>query len=219
MLTLENITTQTIDLHDLMEVVVFILNTRDPYTFEHSWRVSALSELMVDHMDVPDSWKDVIHLAAHLHDIGKIGVPDGVLNKPEGLTSEEYEVMKTHPEKGYQIVSQIKHLEEISLYVRHHHERWDGCGYPLGLKGEEIPLGARVIAVADTFDAITSSRPYREGLSYTEAYRELERVSGSQLCPEVTKLFLSLKSKIPKTLQEVNSEIKERNLLKTVKIS
>lgn len=203
----------TIDLHDLMEVVVFILNTRDPYTFEHSWRVSALSELIVGEMDIPGKWKEVIHLAAHLHDVGKIGVPDGILNKPDRLDSNEFEIMKSHPEKGYQIVSRIEQLEEISHYVRHHHERWDGMGYPAGLRGKDIPFGARVIAVADTFDAITSSRPYREALSYEEGFKEIERVAGTQLCPEICKVFLSLKDEVPRILDEVNREIEARNLI------
>lgn len=205
--------TNSIDIHDLMEVIVFILNTRDPYTFEHSWRVSALSELIVEEMDIPGKWKDIIHLAAHLHDVGKIGIPDRILNKPNHLNNKEYEIMKNHPEKGYEIVSRIEQLEEISHYVRHHHERWDGLGYPDGLKGKAIPFGARVIAVADTFDAMTSSRPYRVAVSYEEAYREIKRVSGTQLCPEISSVFLSLKDKIPVVLKDVNREIEARNLI------
>lgn len=196
-----------------MEVIIVILNARDPYTFEHSWRVSALSEKIVEKMDISPTWEDVIHIAAHLHDVGKIGVPDLILNKPDKLTNSEFGMMKAHPEIGYNIVNSLPQLEEIALYVRHHHERWDGKGYPCGLKGKDIPFGARIIAVADTFDAITSSRPYRDGRSYAAALVEIERVSGSQLCPEVCTAFLELKDEIPQILEDVNKEIAAKNLI------
>lgn len=196
-----------------MEVIVVILNARDPYTFEHSWRVSALSEEIVKRMNIASHWEETIHIAAHLHDIGKIGVPDLVLNKPERLTSAEYEMIKAHPEIGYNIVDSLPQLDEIALYVRHHHERWDGRGYPCGLKGKDIPFGARIIAVADTFDAITSSRPYRDRRGYEHAFNEIERAAGSQLCPEVVEVFLSCKDDIPRVLDEVNFEIEARNLI------
>ena len=126
------------NIHDLMEVIIVILNARDPYTFEHSWRVSALCESMVGYMDIPKHWKDTIHIAAHLHDIGKIGVPDNILNKAGTLTWDEYKKVKEHSEIGYGIVNKLEAFHEIALYVRHHHERWDGRGYPMGLRGEDI---------------------------------------------------------------------------------
>ncbi len=194
-------------IHDLVESIVFILNTRDPYTYEHSWRVSALSELIASKMDISSEWQEAIHIAAHLHDIGKIGVPDYILNKPGKLTNSEYEKMKEHSEIGYGIVNGIKNLEKIALYVRHHHERWDGRGYPCGLSGKDIPLGARIIAVADTFDAITSSRPYNREKCIESAFEEIGHSSGTQLCPEVCQVFLGLQGEIPIILEEVNCEI------------
>ena len=191
---------------------MIILNARDPYTFEHSWRVSAICETLVKHMNIPKQWEEILHIAAHLHDIGKIGVPDLILNKPERLTGAEYEMIKAHPEIGYDIVNSIPQLEEIALYVRHHHERWDGKGYPHGLKGKEIPFGARIIAVADTFDAITSSRPYRDKRSHLNAFDEIRRASGSQLCPEVCAVFLGIHDEITEILDDVNTEIELRAL-------
>lgn len=197
-------------IHALVEAIVVVLDVRDPYTFEHSWRVSALSELIVSKMNISEEWEETIHIAAHLHDIGKIGIPDHILQKTGKLNESEYAQIKEHPEKGYRIVNSIENLERIALYVLHHHERWDGKGYPYGLKGKEIPFGARIIAVADTFDAITSSRPYREKRDIHSAFEEIRRSSGSQLCPEVCDVFLSLKDEIISVLKDVNKEIELR---------
>lgn len=203
------------DVHDLMEVVVVILNARDPYTFEHSWRVSALCENLVDRMGIPKHWRETIHIAAHLHDIGKIGVPDSILNKPGSLSSAEYDKIKEHPDIGFEIVNSLEALNEIALYVRHHHERWDGKGYPHGLKGKDIPLGARVIAVADTFDAITSLRLYRQTQGIDFALKEIESCSGSQLCPEVCSVFLEMRNEIPGILESVNREIEGKKQIRS----
>ncbi len=199
----------TYTIHELMEVVVKILDSRDPYTFAHSWRVSALCESIVGKMGISPEWKDVIHVAAHLHDIGKIGVPDNILNKPGKLSFSEFEIIKNHSEIGYNIVKNIPSLEKIALYVRHHHERWDGKGYPLGLAGKDIPFGARIIAVADTFDALTSSRPYSKALSMDEAIGIIKCESSRQLCPETCDVFLSLSCELDALLNRVNSEIEE----------
>ncbi len=200
-------------MHEVMETIVVILNARDPYTFEHSWRVSALCEHIARNMNIPEQWQEIIHIAAHLHDIGKIGVPDLILNKPGRLTEEEFRMIRNHSEIGYNIVNSLPKLNEIALYILHHHERWDGKGYPCQLKGKEIPFGARIIAVADTFDAITSSRPYSKALSYEEALDEIKNVSDFQLCPEVSEAFLDLKHEIPSILDRVNCEIAARNLM------
>ena len=198
-------------IHDLMEIIVVILNARDPYTFEHSWRVSALSEAIVDRLGIEAHWQEIIHIAAHLHDIGKIGVPDNILNKPGKLTDCEYKKVKEHAEIGFRIVNKLEALNEIALYVRHHHERWDGKGYPCGLKQKEIPLGARIIAVADTFDAISTSRPYHNARDLDYAFAEIERCSGTQLCSEVSSALLGMKDDIPVILKAVNNEIAEKN--------
>jgi HD-GYP domain-containing protein (c-di-GMP phosphodiesterase class II) len=206
----ENLISHTVELHHLVEVVVTILDARDPYTFEHSWRVATMCECIGEKLDMPAQWKDVLHIAAHLHDIGKVGVPDYVLNKPGPLTGIEYRQIQAHPVIGQSIINKLPILEEISLYVRHHHERWDGAGYPDGLKGKAIPFGARIIAVADTFDAITTERPYRRPSSHEEAFAELHRVKGKQLCPEACEATLDFRDEIRARLAQATIEIAQR---------
>jgi HD-GYP domain-containing protein (c-di-GMP phosphodiesterase class II) len=128
-------------------------------------------------------------MAASLHDIGKIGVPENILRKPGRLTDEEFEYIRKHPEFGWMVLRGVEGFEEISQMLLHHHERLDGKGYPGGLSGDEIPLGARIIAVADSFDAITSDRPYRRAASAEDAAREIERCSGTQFDPEIVRAF------------------------------
>jgi putative nucleotidyltransferase with HDIG domain len=196
-------------LHHMIEVVVSILDVRDPYTFEHSWRVASLSQRIAEIMNIAPEWSETLHIAAHLHDIGKVGVPDYILNKPGKLFEYEYEIIKAHSEVGHSIIKKLPILDDMSLYILHHHERWDGKGYPAGLRGKDIPLGARIIAAADTFDAVTSHRPYRESRSVEEALSEIVRVSGTQLCPEVCEVFLGLSPELPGLLASVNREIAE----------
>ena len=200
---------ELITIHDLIEVIIKVLDARDPYTFAHSWRVAEISEHIARNMPIEDNWVERIHIAAHLHDIGKIGVPDAILNKKGKLTPAEYETVKSHSIIGHGIISRIPILDDISLYVRHHHERFDGGGYPDGLAGRDIPLGARIIAVADTFDAITSHRHYRRAASYDEAFRIIQAGAGTQLCPECAECFLDMKERVPEILRKVNREIAE----------
>jgi HD-GYP domain-containing protein (c-di-GMP phosphodiesterase class II) len=134
--------------------------------------------------------------AALLHDIGKIGIPENILKKPGRLTSKEQNVVKLHPYVGVQILEPIDILEPIISIIYYHHERFDGKGYLEGLKGEQIPLGARVLAVADAFDAMTSDRPYRRALTVAEAIEELRRCSGSQFDPSIVKAFLKVVEKV-----------------------
>ena len=135
---------------------------------------------------------DLIALAGLLHDIGKIGIPESILDKPGKLTKEEYEIVKRHPEIGAEILSSIRQFEEVVPAIRHHHERYDGRGYPDGLKGEEIPVMARIIAVADAFDAMLSKRPYRDALSLNSAVKELQRNKGSQFDPQIVDILLNI---------------------------
>ena len=128
-------------------------------------------------------------ITAQLHDIGKIGIDEYLLKKPTTLTEEEYEIMKTHAEKGYRIINASSDLDNVAKCVLSHHERWDGEGYPFGLKGEEIPLISRIISVADTYDVITNDRPYRKALNHKMAIDEIERCSGTQFDPIVVKEF------------------------------
>ena len=168
------------------------LDFRDNETGGHSDRVVAYMELLLDHMNIKGAELATLRRGALLHDIGKIGVPDNVLRKPTALSEAEWAVMKRHPEFGARIISGIPFLEDVARIVRHHHERWDGMGYPDGLKGERIPLGARIFAVGDSFDAMTSDRPYRRGLLIDAAREEIRRCANSQFDPAVVTAFLSI---------------------------
>jgi HD-GYP domain-containing protein (c-di-GMP phosphodiesterase class II) len=135
---------------------------------------------------------DLIRSAARVHDIGKIGIPDAILRKPAKLTDEEFAVIKKHPEYGWAVLRAVPGFERVSLFVLHHHEAFDGKGYPAGLRGEEIPIGSRIVSVMDSFDAMVSSRPYRKGLPLDEAIRRLQADTGKQFDPIVTPKFIAL---------------------------
>lgn len=167
------------------------LDKRDPYTGGHVRRVVAYSMLLGAEMELARADLKDLWLAATLHDIGKIATPDRILSKPSPLDREEVEIMKRHPVDGAAIVSHLANPAVLDG-VRNHHERVDGRGYPDGLAGDRLPLVARIIAVADTYDAMTTSRPYREGLPPAKACQEIVSSAGTQLCPEVVKAFRSL---------------------------
>jgi len=165
---------------------------RDPYTGGHLERVVAYSLLLGDRLGLAVPDLELLRLGGTLHDIGKIGVPDEILRKPSRLDPEEFEIMQRHTVDGAEIVGRIHSLQAIVPIVRSHHERIDGRGYPDGLAGDEIPRLTRIVAVADTYDAITTSRPYREGLSAEKAAAEIRGDAGSRLCPEVAAAFAAL---------------------------
>ena len=181
-----------------------LLDLKDLNTGIHStrlaeWALHVASELGLDQKSLAD-----IEVTALLHDIGKIGIPDAVLNKPSRLTNEEYDLMKKHPEYGWIALRQIPGFEHVSLLILHHHENFDGKGYPGGLKGEEIPTGSRIVSVIDAFDAMVSSRPYREGLPFEEAERRLIQASGTQFDPAVVERFLPIaRAEMPSVLAAV----------------
>ena len=150
------------------------LDTRDEETEEHSQRVKRYTGLIATQLGVPDDEREDMLRGALLHDIGKIGVPDAILLKPGRLTPDELAIMRKHPEIGYGMIAHIPFLTDAAQVVLHHHESYDGGGYPSGLAGATIPLGARIFAVADTFDAMTSDRPYRSALPVETAMQELE---------------------------------------------
>jgi len=179
------------------------IDARDPYTRGHSERVTEYSVAMAEEMDLNREEIERIRYAALLHDIGKINIPDHILNKPGKLTDEEFGLMKKHPVFGAQIMGPVKAFQKILPYMFHHHERFAAKGYPYGIKGEEIPLPARIIAVADSFDAMTSDRPYRKALSLEAALKELKDNSGTQFDPDVVKAFIKLIDlrKFPNLLQ------------------
>lgn len=165
------------------------IDAKDPYTHGHVERVTKAAMAIAAEMGLSDEQKKEIEIGAILHDIGKIGVKDAVLSKPSQLTPEEKEMFDQHPDIGSKIMGPIQQLENMIPIIRHHHESFDGNGYPDKLKGEEIPSGARIIAVADTFDAMTSDRPYRKALPESAARQEINKLSGKQFDPKVVDAF------------------------------
>ncbi len=161
-------------------------------TFQHSKRVAAYARIFGEQCGLATAELDRLELGALLHDIGKIGIPRNVLLKPGKLNEEEWEVMKTHPTIGYRMMARFDELQDEAAIVYAHHERFDGKGYPRGLRGDQIPLGARLFSVVDTWDAITSERAYRATQSAAAARAEIERVSGTQFDPELTAVFSSI---------------------------
>ena len=172
-----------------------VIEMRDEYTGGHVQRVIDYSLLMGKEMGLDEETQETLQLSAALHDIGKIAVPDRVLNKQGPLDSEEFALMKQHPQTGTKMLLETRILQQIIPGMRSHHERWDGRGYPDGLKGEASPLQARIIAVADTFDAMTTNRPYRKGLSLHVAIEELKKNIGTQFCPASVAAFLKAHEK------------------------
>lgn len=168
------------------------LEAKDAYTCGHSIRVARLARQLARGAGLPHGAADTIGQAALLHDLGKIGVPEGILRKPGPLTPEEWEIMRRHPVTGAQIVAPLEFFDEGAVIVRHHHERLDGTGYPDGLAGNTIPLGARIVAVADVYDALTSGRPYRSALSHTEALGVLREASGRTLDERLVGLLVDI---------------------------
>ena len=175
---------------EVSEALAQSIEKRDPYTGGHTKRVLALSVAIAKNMNLNDVDMENLKIAAILHDIGKIGVEDNILRKKEKLTEEEYKIMKKHPVVGSEIIGHIKQLKDVIPGMRYHHERADGKGYPEGLKGADIPLIARIISVADTFDAMTTKRPYHGALNDNEAIEEIKRCSGFQFDKDVVDAFL-----------------------------
>lgn len=165
------------------------LEAKDQYTHGHSQQVTRYAEVLAKGLQLDPQRLNLLFQAAMLHDIGKIGISETILNKAGKLTEEEYLIVKKHPVTGKHILAPITSLAAIVPVVYHHHERWDGAGYPDGLKGQEIPLLARILAVADAFDAMTSSRAYRQAMDSSEAFQELELYAGSQFDPELVEVF------------------------------
>ena len=175
-----------------LEALATALDTRDSETLGHSLRVAAYTVAVARRMGVVEPELTDIYRGALLHDVGKIGVPDAILRKPGRLTPEEWNEMRRHPELGYRILEGVDFMERAREIVLSHQEHFDGGGYPRGLAGSAIPLGARIFAVVDTLDAMTSDRPYRKARAYDEARAEIRRYSGTQFDPEVVRAFLAI---------------------------
>jgi len=166
------------------------LDAKDSYTHGHSLRVTMYSLIMAKYMgNIDEKFKEELETAGLLHDIGKIGIADAILCKTGKLSDEEFEIIKSHPDKGKKLLNNIKRLDCVSEWLNSHHERWDGTGYPRGLKGEEIPISARIIAIADTYDAMTSSRSYRKSLPHEVAKNEIISCRGTQFDPDLVDIF------------------------------
>jgi putative nucleotidyltransferase with HDIG domain len=174
-----------------VETLVSYADVKDPYAHGHSRRVKEYSILAANAFNLSPEELRLIEFGALLHDIGKIGIDDRILRKTEGLSTEEWYIIRKHALKGANIVRLIPNLEKITDIILYHHERYDGTGYPEGLKGEKIPLGARIIAVADAFDTMTTDRAYRSAMSFDKAIRELLKHRGKQFCPQVVEAFVT----------------------------
>jgi HD-GYP domain-containing protein (c-di-GMP phosphodiesterase class II) len=168
------------------------VDLRDIYTGGHSKRVAELVRQTLIQLNMSGPEATLIEISARLHDIGKIGISDAILMKPGQLSPEEMAMMQTHPQKGAELISKYKDFGRGAMIILHHHERWDGTGYPVRLKGHEIPFGARIIAVADSFDAMTSDRPYRKALSANQALQILLEGRGKQWDPQIVNTFVDL---------------------------
>jgi len=176
-----------------IEALLETLQLRDHYTGEHSRQVAFYARLMGKALGMTGAEQEELYLAGLLHDLGKVGLDDACLNKAGPLSSQEWAVMRQHPRLAYQIVKKVVGEESrIARAVLYHHERYDGRGYPEGLKGKAIPLEARILAVADCFDAMTTDRTYRRALSHEQAIEELKRCAGSQFDPEIVDLFCQI---------------------------
>jgi putative nucleotidyltransferase with HDIG domain len=175
-----------------IEGLVSALEARDPYTQSHTSRIRDLAMALAGSLQLPGEERRALRLGAILHDVGKIGVPDAILLKPGPLTDEEWDVMRAHPVVGERMLQGMDFLAPCLPIVRHHHERWDGTGYPDGLGDERIPRGARIVAVCDAFDAMTSDRPYRRALDTEAALKELHAKAGTQFDPTCAALLVDL---------------------------
>ena len=168
------------------------LDAKDPYTHGHSMRVTLYSIILAKELNVEQELLEQIETAGLLHDIGKIAIPQSILCKPGKLTDDEFMIMKSHPENSEKLIASIKKLHDVSFGIKHHHERWDGRGYPDKLAGEDIPYSARIIALADTYDAMTSTRSYRVALPHEVAIEEIRKCAGSQFDPQLAQKFIEI---------------------------
>ncbi len=183
----------TTTLHEFAESLGNAVDAKDPHTRRHSDEVAEVAHALALRMGLSPREADVIHVAAHLHDVGKIALPDAVLFKSAPLTGEEWDLVRKHPVIGADIVRPVRELRQCGVLdmILHHHERFDGKGYPDGLAGEDIPLGARIIALADSLSAMLQSRPYRKAMSFETARMEIAANAGSQFDPRVVRAFMA----------------------------
>ena len=175
---------------ECLRAIICSLEEKDSYTHGHSIRVAEYSQLLAAEINLSELEIKEVELSALFHDIGKIGIPDNVLLKPARLTRAEFEIMKSHPVRSAKILERISGMRNLIPGIKYHHERFDGLGYPEGLKAQDIPLYARIILIADTYDAMTSTRPYRLALDKEVAFEELRRCAGTQFDPQLVDAFI-----------------------------
>jgi len=180
---------------EAIQVLIDVAESRDPYTMKHSAKVTRYAVMLAENLKLSKKEKENIRIAAMFHDIGKIGIKTEVLMKPSSLDADEYEQVKQHPILSVEIIRPIKPLAELIPVIRHHHENFDGSGYPYGLKGKDIPLGARILAIADVYDALTSDRSYRKAYSSTAALKIMAEDSGVKFDPGILKEFVKCMEK------------------------
>ncbi|GAB6169476.1 diguanylate cyclase [Clostridium carnis] len=188
----KDIEEKDIELVTSIKTLISVINAKDRYTYAHCERLVFFSRLLADKLNLKEEDKNILVYGAYMHDIGKINTDKEILIKKMPLTKEEWEILKQHPQDGVDIISPVKSLENIAPLILHHHEKYDGTGYPSGLKGEEIPYLARVLTVVDSFDAMTSNRPYNKRKTYDEGIKELIRCSGTQFDSKIVKVFIEL---------------------------
>ncbi|MGC9771743.1 PAS domain S-box-containing protein/diguanylate cyclase (GGDEF) domain-containing protein [Fervidobacterium changbaicum] len=184
--------------NQVINILMSALSERDYVTSGHTERVMSMCKMIAAKMNLSEDEREKLILLAQVHDIGKIGIPDDILNKKGKLTKEEWEIMKSHSEKGYKIAINSPELSKIADLILHHHERWDGNGYPMGLKGTEIPIECRILAIVDAYDAMTSQRPYNTPKTHEEAIEELKRNAGTQFDPTIVEVFIECMNKSKK---------------------
>lgn len=196
----EDIQEEHIDIISSIKTLISIINAKDKYTYGHTERVVIYCDTMAKELKLSYEDEKILKFGAYLHDIGKIEIPQEILNKKMKLTDQEWEYIKKHPTDGAEIIRPVPALKKVGTLVLHHHEKYNGSGYPKGLKGQEIPYLARILMIADSFDAMTSSRPYQTRKSYEQAFEELRKCKETQFDPELVEVFI-------KTLQETSNPI------------
>lgn len=196
----EELEEEDIDIISSIKTLISIINAKDKYTYGHTKRVVIYCNLIAEKLNLLEEDKKTLKYGAYLHDIGKIEIPTGILNKKMKLTDEEWEYIKRHPKDGVEIIKPVSSLEKIVPLILYHHERYDGRGYPFNLKGEEIPYLTRILTIADSFDAMTSNRPYQTRKSYEEAILELENCKSTQFDPHLVDTFVEILEKNPQVI-------------------
>jgi len=188
-----------------VRALVQAIEEKDTYTRGHSERVAGIVVQVARELGMSEQEVEYLRFGSILHDVGKIGIPESIVRSPKPLTEGEFKIIQKHPLKGLEILQHIPFIKEHMYLIRNHHERWDGKGYPDGLRGDEIPLGAQIVAIADAFDAMTSSRPYRKGLPPKQAAREIKKAMGTQFSGSIVQAFLSVFNKNPGLKKELDS--------------